>query len=209
MKRPMVAAFAVGLVAVPGASAKPDLTIIRVCGPSACLETRAEIVRERLSRVFAHPYDFASAPAVAPYYELRGEDPNDVYGAFIPGRPMIRWNVAVTPAWYGVDAAVVGELERVASGVLPYAQPRPVRVVVDGRLAKRPARFAGLFGELPLRERPRATGPRWIAITIVWNRPNPWTDASSMFYDRDDRALFRGGRWFRVPPVLVREITRR
>jgi hypothetical protein len=212
MKRPFLAALALALalVAVPGASGKWDLKVIRVCGPDACAETRDDAVREALSRLFAEPYQFASAPAVGPYYLLRGVESSDAFGAFVPGvaRPL-RWSFGVTPAWYDVGTGVRAELDKLASAIRPYTQPRPARVVINGRLARRPARFIGLFGDLTPRARPRATGPTWIPITIVWTRPNPWTDASSMFYDPDDRALFRGGRWFVVPQPLVRAITRR
>ena len=211
MKRPLVAAVVLGLVAVPGAAAKPDLTVIRLCGPSACVETRDERVRETLRRLLSPPaYTYAVPPALGPYYVLTGGEDREPYGVFVPGRTSMRWNwVGAAPAWVDAGADVRAEFERLAEGVQPYKPPRPVRAVVNGRLVKNPGRFTSLFGELQPRGRPRAAGPRWIPVTVIWNRANPWTDASSMFYDPDDRALFRGGAWFRVPAQLARMITRR
>jgi hypothetical protein len=211
MKRLLLAALALGLIVVPGADGKPDLTVIRVCGPDACAETQDDAVRGRLRQLLSpQPYEFAAAPAVGAYYVLRGGEGDEPFGAYVRGRSSVRWNwVGAAPAWVDAGSRVQAEFDRVAGSLRPFAQPRPVRVVVDGRLATRPARFMALFGDLVPRARPRAMGPVWVPITILWNRPNPWTEASSMFYDPDDRALFRGGAWFRVPPALVRTITRR
>lgn len=211
MTRLFVAALALVLLVVPSAVAKPDLTVVRVCGPSACSETRDQAVLEALRRLFDPPSSsITGAPAIGPYFVIRGGGTDEPYGTLVPGRTSLRWGWSGgAQPWIRGAEDLHAALERLAARVPPFMPARPIRAIVDGRRAANPARFVRLLGDLEPRSRPRATGPVWIPVTLIWDRPNPWTDASSMFFDPDDRALFRGGAWYRVPQDLVRMITRR
>lgn len=194
----------------PFAAAKRDLTVVAVCGRADCSETRDKPVLDALSRLFAPPLSaLATAPPLAPYYELRGDpDWPARFGHFVPGSDAVQWGwpAPAVHVWVNGESVVRLELERVAATLEPFPAPRPARVVVNGRLVRDPAGYVPLFGALERAPRPRAAGPRWIPVTFVWTRANPWSEASSMFYDPDDRALYRDGGWYRLPPALSRKI---
>lgn len=208
---------ALALLAASGAAtAKVRLESVRVCGFAACSETRDAATLDALWRLLAPQREtLAPSPPIGPYYELRTkpERPRageEQLGYLVRGTDVLLFGFPEGAAklWLRPGPLARAELERASEGLEPRPAPRPARVVVDGRRVRNPAAYLAMLGPLASAERPRATGPPWIPVTFVWRSSNPWSGDSSLFYDPDDRALFRGGAWYRVPPSLARMITR-
>jgi hypothetical protein len=207
--RVVVGALVLLLLALPSAvGAKEPLTSVAVCGAITCSESRDADLLAALWSLLSPT--LGAAPPASPFVELRGSESSERLGYFVPGSDVVLWGwpQGVAMVWGRLPPSARAELERAAAAVELRPRPALARVIVNGRRVQRPARYLPLWGQLQQAPRPRARGPRWIPVTFVWKSANPWSIDSSMFYDRDDRALYRGGTWYRVPRTLGRMIVR-
>lgn len=204
-------ALAVALVlTLPSAASAKGPSVVVVCGPRGCLGTAAREATAELSRV-AHgesSVSFAASPPLGPYYELRGERPFSVtYGYFVPGSRAI--SVIYPPhtgaPWRETSAAFTRAVGRLAARLKPFPAPKPYRFSVERTALPRPVSYLGLLGPLARAQRPLSS-THFVWLTFGWEQPNPWSGDQPLRYVPHERALYRGGRWFRVPGAIARRL---
>jgi hypothetical protein len=156
MKRALVVAIALGgLALAESAIAKGPFTV-EICGSSGCTSVRQDSEggdRGALGNTLLAALDggrlkapTVGTPAPAPFLTLRisewDESPTSYY---LPSRRLLR----VAPYWFRAPDGFVRRLRAVAAHLEPWPAPTLTRVLVDGRPAVEPARFAVLLSPLP------------------------------------------------------------
>jgi hypothetical protein len=213
MKRALVVVIALGVLAFAGSALAKGPFTIGICGSSGCPSVKQEIEGrgpDVLGSTLLAALDggrlkapTVGAPAPAPFLSLRiaewGESPTLYY---VPSRRLLR----MAPYWFRVPHSFARRLESVAPGLKPWPTPRLTQVLVDGRPAADPARYAVLLDPLPPAPVPTDAGSP-VKLTLSAERANPWTDVPITYFSAV-RTLYRDSQWLRIPGALATALDR-
>jgi hypothetical protein len=207
MTRALVTTALIALLAAPAAAAKGFNGPVQVCGVDRCERIDDTVLETHLERMaFRRPVP-TIAPPLAPYVIVRTAPPFEAVIAYvIEGTNAVGWVFDRQPRWVLGDETVLNKIR--FTPVRRYTAPPPWLVLVDGRRATRPARFAALLGDLPRAPLP-GPGARWTLIHLSWEEPNPWTDWSGnmqLRYAREGGVLARENGWVRLPDDTAAEL---
>jgi hypothetical protein len=208
MKRALVVVIVFGSLALADTALAKGPFTVRICGASGCTSVQQEIAGrdpDVLGSTLLAALDggrlkapTVGAPAPAPFLSLRivewGESPRLYY---VPSRRLLR----AAPYWFWVGDTFARRLQSAAPGLQPWPAPRLTRVLVDGRPAADPARFAVLLEPLPPAPIPVDAGSP-VKLTLSAERPNPWADAPITYFPAV-RTLYRDSQWLRMPRTVA------
>jgi hypothetical protein len=196
----------------PASAAAKEISAAKICGASGCVTTTDKAALMQLAQS-SDPSP--TAPAMAPYYELRfqvTEPGRGLVGAsdawWVPSaRLMAARSESGTPEWSRLTAEGVAFLDRTAANVTPYPTPRFMRVLVGARRARDPNSYRGVFDHRWRIVYDSASD--WIPITITTSARNPWTDGLQLLYSPGGDMLWFGVERVHVPSRFAANIEAR
>jgi len=214
--------FLAGLVLVfPNVASAKELQSISICGASGCTalshEQSAPFIAlfERMDSSTATKAVLGAVP-VGPYYKLGFKIKGDTKHTFSFSMWFVRPNLirqqgepdTFPEPFLRVTDSFARELDGVARRLVPYPAPRVMEATVNGKRVSQPARYIGLFAQVPSVEaRADDTGSgAWVNISLVPDRANPWFKRGVEFmYRTKSQALFVNEP-LRVPDRLADHI---
>jgi hypothetical protein len=211
MKKLLLAVVLAALVLAPAAFAK-ELQSISVCGPEDCNSSSGvgsgsggaafeafRVAFEGESTATGAPATVLDAVPAGEFYKLgmlvRGDHPGA--GRFSVEMWYVKPNLirflrgGYPEPFKRVGPVAAALLQRLAEGVRPYPAPKAVGAYVNGKRAARPAAYAALFSGLASTEAKMSSNAKWIDVTVMPDRANPWFTADMQFlYMPSEQALF-------------------
>jgi hypothetical protein len=202
--RACLVAIAALVVVAPAAAQDVEHPLLRLCGPFGCKTIDDPSVAERLA---GFPQPRATAPPLAPYYEIRvAESWITPARFFVPGIGVVRTQVTGRWAWRKIDPRSARILREAVRDLAPWPVPTLTYVRIDGMEIGAAPAYARIFDELPPAPRPPYTVAS-IHVDLGSNAPSPWTDGwHDIEYVPARGLLAVDGRWLRPPAGLVEQI---
>jgi hypothetical protein len=210
MKRALLVLTLVFLAFPAVATAKGELTSVKVCGASGC-STVADPPQALTGGGDGVP---ELAPAPEPYHTVQltvahgaGTDSWQIF--YLPGSSMVAFpgenDDMIFERLPGPAAAA---FQSTARGVEPYAVPTITGATVGGQPVADPASYLALFGlEGSADVYPRE--PDFVPILLQSARPSPWTGAEYFLFSPSAGALIRAGEVVELPDALADSIAAR
>jgi hypothetical protein len=193
----------VAALVLPAAAQAKELTALAVCGPGDCRDVDVS--------GFGHDAPFASdtnGPAPGPYHRLDVEvdGQSSAWGLFYdPGTGLVaREDRPGTWVWSRLAPSLAESVKDTAKRVQPFPAPRVSGARVGSKRVSG-STYAALI---------RADGPfvvpqtseDAVAVTLIANRPNPWTQVTLLWYP-EDSVLFRSpGTFVRLADAVAADI---
>lgn len=193
------------------------LSSFKACGASSCKAIKdPQLLRGLIRAVEAQGEPVSvPTPAPAPFLRLEFWVRGDVAAGpsfvqyYAPSRGLVALNTD-PGAWTWVrPGALRLLLDRVTTGVTPFATPRISRVTIGGQTVRDPASYARLF-TLQGEAKNLPDEPDWKPIRIETAGPTPWsTSAATLEYSASKNVLWRGSQFVDVPAGLAARLEAR
>lgn len=214
-----IAALAATSVLVWTAAAEAkELSSFKACGASGCKAIKdPQLLKGLIHSVEAQGDTVGvSTPAPASFlrleFRVRGDEATgpSFVEYYAPSRGRVAFNTDPGAlAWVRPAPAVRALLDRVITGVTPFATPRITRVTLGGKPVRDPASYARLF-TLKGKAESFPDDPDWKPIAIEMGGPTPWsTSAANLEYSPSKNVLWRGSEFVLLPSGLSAQLEAR
>lgn len=211
MKRiAVLAALAVGALALSTGTAAKELVSLEICGTSGCKKVTDKVL---LTNGVLEGQQFAHPPAASGFYTVKG--------TVDAGEQTVTWEMYYVPSgytrgttpggevsWLKLNALSAAFFRSASEGVEPFAKPVVTYARVGKRVARDPASYLRLYDV-------RSAGRRvpgkfdWIPIELRSRQPSPWTDGrNDLEYSPSKRLLLRDGELVLLSKPLAKRVRR-